>query len=106
MAPTASGRCRRALVLADQVERRHPLEDPPAVRGSASQGDLAPAADGSRVVRRADDVRQLQERLIHPELAMANRLDPPGVEAGGEVRHGAEMVVERLLVDDLPPRQI
>ena len=50
------------------------------------EADVVRAHALCRVVRRSDDVSQTEERLVHAELSMANRLNPPGVDTGGKAR--------------------
>ncbi|PWG73704.1 hypothetical protein DF186_21680, partial [Enterococcus hirae] len=76
------------------MPRRLAAEGAQAVLGRAPPGCDAPRADGRRAVRRGDDVRQVQEGMLHLEAAVAHGLDPPGVEAGGEGRVRLEVIVE------------
>ena len=60
-----------------------PVRARPAVCGRPAQGDLGPPTDRGRVMRRADHIGQLQERVLHPKRPVPHRLDPPGIEARG-----------------------
>src|ERR1700687_1129489 len=82
------------LVGSDEVKRRLARQGAASVLDGASQADIMGAAGLRRVVRRADDVGELDERLVHAELAVAHRLDPPGIDAGGEARMADQVVVQ------------
>src|SRR6266705_5442160 len=94
------------LLLPDQMQRRLADERAAAVFDRAAQADVMRAGALRRVMWRGDHVGQIEKSMVHAELAMAHRLDPPGVDAGGEVRVRDEVVVERLFLDELAAREV
>ena len=76
------------------------------VLNCAAQCNVVCVSALSRVVRRGDDVRQVEKRLIDAELAVAYRLNPLSIDAGGEARVPDQMVVQRPFLHDLPTRQV
>src|SRR5712691_4896854 len=70
-----------AFFRPDQARGLFPRQGPPAILGRTLQGDLVPAAYRCGVVRRANHIGQLHERVLHPKDTVTNRLDPPGIEA-------------------------
>src|SRR5437764_4118882 len=89
------------LVGADQVPRRLAEDGAPAILHSAPEVFVTPCPAPRRIVWRADDVREVEKRVTHREVAVPDWLHPPRVDAGQEVRVGDEMRVERSLIDDL-----
>jgi hypothetical protein len=57
-----------------------------AILNCPAQADVVRASALCRIVRRSDDVWQVEKRLVDAELSMAYRLNPPGIDAGGEMR--------------------
>src|SRR5208282_6945163 len=100
MAKTSSPTLEHPLVGADQVPRRLAEDGAPAILHSAPEVLVTPCPAPRRIVRRADDVREVEKRVTHREAAMPHRLHPPRVDAGEKVRMGNKMCVERSLIDD------
>src|ERR1700724_4049609 len=94
------------LVGADQVPRRLAEEGAPAILHSAPEVFVTPCPAPRRIVRRADDVREIEKRVTHREAAVPHRLHPPRIDAGEKVRMGDKMRVERPLIDDLATRDV
>jgi hypothetical protein len=44
-----------------------------------------------RIVRRADDVREVEKWMIHREAAVAHWFHPPGIDTGKKLRMGDKM---------------
>src|SRR5207248_10068964 len=87
------------LVGADQVPPRLAEDGAPAILHSAPEVFVTPCPAPRRIVRRADDVREIEKRVTHREAAVPHRLHPPRVDAGEKVRMGDKMRVERPLID-------
>ena len=81
------------FVGADQVPRRLAEDGAPAILDGAPEVFVTPSPTSRRIVRRADDVRQVEKRIAHGEVAVPNRLHPPRVDAGKKIRVGDEMRV-------------
>src|ERR1700726_633063 len=94
------------LVGADQVPRRLAEDGAPAILHSAPEVFVTPCPAPRRIVRRADDVREIEKRVTHREAAVPHRLHPPRIDAGEKVRMGDKMRVERPLIDDLATRDV
>src|SRR6266542_1281797 len=76
------------------------------VLGGPAGGGLDHAWDQTRVVGRAKNVRQVEERVVGSELAVGQRLDPPRVDARLEIGVRHQMLVQRVLVHDVPTGHI
>ena len=76
------------------------------VLNCATQGNVVCVAALSRVVRRGDDVRQVEKWLIDAELAVAYRFNPPGIDAGGKARVPEQVIIQRPFLHDLPTGQV
>jgi hypothetical protein len=74
------------FIQSDNMKWRFAGQRAPAILDGASQADIVRALTLCRIMRRADDVRQTEKRLIDAELSMAYRLNPPGIDAGSEAR--------------------
>ena len=74
------------FIRPDEVKWSFSVQRAATVLNGAAQADVVRASALCRVVRRSDDVWQIEERLVHAELSMANRLNPPGVDTGGKAR--------------------
>src|ERR1700738_4845233 len=94
------------LVGADQVPRRLAEDGAPAILHSAPEVFVTPCPAPRRIVRRADDVREIEKRVTHRKAAVPDRLHPPRIDAGEKVRMGDKMRVERPLIDDLATRDV
>src|SRR5215212_3323174 len=85
------------LLGADQVPRRLAKDGAPTILHCAPEVFVAPSPAARRIVRRTDNVRQIEKRVTHREAAVPHRLHPPCVDAGEKVRMREKMVVERRL---------
>ena len=70
------------------------------VRGRHGRGGGEDAGDDAGVVRGAQDIGQVEERVRGAERLAAAGFVPPGVYACAEAGVRGEVLVERLLVDD------
>src|SRR2546425_11814694 len=82
------------LIEPNDVKWRLAGQRAATVLNCAAQADIVRASALCRVVRRGDDVRQVEKRLIDAELSVAYRLNPPGIDAGGEARGPEPEVVQ------------
>ena len=81
------------LIEPDDVKWRLAGQSATTVLNCAAQAYIVRAFGLCRVVRRGDDVRQVEKRLIDAELSVADRFNPPGIDAGGEARVPDQMVI-------------
>src|SRR6266446_627331 len=81
------------LVGADQVPRRLAEDGATAILHSAPEVFVTPCPAPRRIVRRADDVREVEKRVTHREAAVPHRLHPPRIDPGEKVRMGDKMRV-------------
>jgi len=93
------------LVGADQIPWRLAEDGAPAILHGAPEVFVTPCPAARRIVRRADDVREVEKPVTHRKVTMPHRLDPPRVDAGKKVRVGDKMRVKRPLIDDLAARR-
>src|SRR6266702_3295939 len=90
-----------AFFRPDQARGLFPRQGPPAILGRTLQGNLVPAAYRGGVVRRANDIGEIHERVLHPKCPVTNRLDPPGIEARGELGMPLQVGKQRAFLVDL-----
>ena len=76
------------------------------VLNGAAQADIMRALALCRVVRRRDDIRQVEKRLIDAKLSVAYWFNPPSIDAGGEGRVADQVVIQRPFLDDFPTGQV
>src|SRR6202011_3451399 len=93
-------------VGADKVPWRLTEDGALAILDGSSEVFVTPCPTPRRIVWRGDDVREVEQRVTHREVAVPHRLHPPRVDAGEKVRVGDEMRVERSLIDDLATRDV
>ena len=90
------------LIEPDDVKWRLAGQGAATILNCAAQADIVCAFALCRVVRRGDDVRQVEKRLIDAELPVAYRFNPPGIDAGGEARVPDQVVIQRPFLHDFP----
>src|SRR6266511_4212183 len=102
----SQGAVLEGVLGADDAGHRLPPHEAQDV-GGGPPGRLVEDPGHQRgVVRRAEQVRQLEERVLHPELAGAEGLHPPGVDPRRELRVRPEVLVQGRLVDDPAARHV
>ena len=74
------------FIQSDNMKWRFAGQCAPAILDCVAQADIVRALTLCRIMRRGDDVRQTEKRLIDAELSMAYRLNPSGIDAGSEAR--------------------
>jgi hypothetical protein len=94
------------LVESDDVKWRLARQDATTVLNRTTQGDIVRVPTLSRVVRRSDDVWQVEKRLSDAELAVAYRFDPPGIDAGSKARVPDQVVIQWPFLHDLAAGQV
>ena len=85
---------------------RFPGQRAPAILDGTAQADIVRTLTLCRIMRRGDDVRQTQKRLIDPELSVAYRFNPPGIDAGSEARVLDYVIVQWPFLHDLATGQV
>src|SRR5437879_12362584 len=90
------------LIEPNDVKWRLAGQRAATVLNCAAQADIVRASALCRVVRRGNDVRQVEKWLIDAELSVAYRLNPPGIDADGEPRQADSVVIQWHYLNDSP----
>src|SRR5450759_721578 len=96
----------RVVFAPHQADERLAEKVAAHVLGSAAQVELEPAGNDARVVRRPEEIGELEKRVADAQPVVEERLVPPDVATGRETRILQEAPIERLFVEDRPARHV